>query len=343
MPPIPVWDRHLWIDGEDSGWTNTAVAGSIVTSNRLKQFIHDTPGAYNVNGMVRKALAARIGFVYQIDFMVPVSGTLATESLWGMNGVNALDFPTSYIYLNQFTGNPLNVQGFPSGTRKTILENTWYTSKLEVTALDAVKTYIDGGIYDNEVIEPSGVQLGIGAGSAYFKLNHKQNVVGQSLFVRNYFVTTSLNFDTGGSMAYATMSDLTADFKEVTFDSTTAITDTDAQGFLDRSSEIIDGYIANKYEVPVVTGTKGMALLKEICLWLAKSKIMEELKIGAGPKGERSESVKTIETRAYKALDELKKGIMTLQGSNKAYSPSASSFGTNTTTEATFKKDEKQW
>jgi hypothetical protein len=64
-------------------------------------------------------------------------------------------------------------------------------------------------------------------------------------------------------MAYATSSDIAAQFKNITFGAGKAITDTEVDSFIEQEEAVINATISNRYEVPT-TGTEAVKILKNI-------------------------------------------------------------------------------
>ena len=62
-------------------------------------------------------------------------------------------------------------------------------------------------------------------------------------------------------MAYSTYAEIQADFKDVTFTSTTLVKDTEVTQFIVEADSLIDSYVGKRYEVPI-TGTSSLSLMK---------------------------------------------------------------------------------
>lgn len=79
-------------------------------------------------------------------------------------------------------------------------------------------------------------------------------------------------------MAYCTNTHISSEFKDITFSTTTAVKDTEIDDWILQAGALIDGYVSSKYEVPV-TGASSLLLLKMICIWLVKSRILSVLSV----------------------------------------------------------------
>lgn len=79
-------------------------------------------------------------------------------------------------------------------------------------------------------------------------------------------------------MAYCTNTDVSSEFKDITFSTTTAVKDTEIDAWILQAGSLIDSYVSSKYETPV-TGTSSLLLLKMICIWLVKARILSVLSV----------------------------------------------------------------
>lgn len=66
-------------------------------------------------------------------------------------------------------------------------------------------------------------------------------------------------------MAYATQADIASEFKNLTFDATSAITADEVTEFISQEEAIISATISNRYEIPI-TGTEAEKILKNISI-----------------------------------------------------------------------------
>jgi len=143
-------------------------------------------------------------------------------------------------------------------------------------------------------------------------------------------------------MPYAALEDVQAEFLNLTFTNATPVTDTEVEDFIDTYSMVIDGWVSNRYAVPV-TGAASLAMLKEVCVALVKSKIKRILARGAGAKQESQEKVALeIRKEAMDILRSIKKGEQDLHDATRK-APVTTSYGYINEQQAVFKKDEDQW
>lgn len=64
-------------------------------------------------------------------------------------------------------------------------------------------------------------------------------------------------------MTYAAVVDIQNEFRKITFDGTSDITDTRVTGFLEETDAMIDTLLSVRYQLPI-TGTKSLLVLKRI-------------------------------------------------------------------------------
>lgn len=66
-------------------------------------------------------------------------------------------------------------------------------------------------------------------------------------------------------MAYATAANIASEFKGITFGSTTTVTETEVNSFIEQEEAFINAAIENRYEVPI-TGTEAVKILRGISI-----------------------------------------------------------------------------
>lgn len=84
-------------------------------------------------------------------------------------------------------------------------------------------------------------------------------------------------------MGYCALADVQAEFKSITFSSTTAVTDTEVNGFIDDSSAVMDSRLALRYQTPV-TGAVSLSVLKVICSQMVAERIRKIIAVKTGNK-----------------------------------------------------------
>lgn len=146
-------------------------------------------------------------------------------------------------------------------------------------------------------------------------------------------------------MAYCTNTDISSEFKDITFSATTAVTDTEVDDFIDQMSSLIDSFISNRYETPV-TGPISLLILKFICILLVKSRILSILSVKTPQdKTKQDPDGPTLWDRALKMLEQLKKGQLILPDADGpgSFEGGMSSFLMNEDIDYTFTMEDKNW
>lgn len=104
-------------------------------------------------------------------------------------------------------------------------------------------------------------------------------------------------------MAYATYTDVASEFKDITFSSTTKVTDSEVTEFISQAEAHINGVVSKRYTVPVVLASApiSFAVLKQISIYMVADRVreilqvkqigVEELKQGARPPNGRKEAL----------------------------------------------------
>jgi len=148
-------------------------------------------------------------------------------------------------------------------------------------------------------------------------------------------------------MAYASLAELTAEFRKVTFNSTTIVTDTKANAILDQESERIDSALGQRYVVPI-TGAKSLKLIKAICLDLAVCRVERILQKDVTLSPPDTNKERQIINRCAKARQDLKdlaSGKTTLDDAPLADASGAAAYNEDVSAFADFgdDKSEDKW
>ncbi len=120
-------------------------------------------------------------------------------------------------------------------------------------------------------------------------------------------------------MAYASLSDVNSYFANSSFDSSTAITQTQIDAWLDQDSKFIDGRIEKTIELTEIT-TAGLEILKQINAKLTvnrvdkalpyfNSRTKDEAKNNRNCRKEALDMIKMIESRDLRISDSFKTDI----------------------------------
>ena len=113
-------------------------------------------------------------------------------------------------------------------------------------------------------------------------------------------------------MAYCTDTEISSEFKDITFSASTAVKAAEVDDFIDQSSALIDGIISSKYEVPVV-GSGSVLILKMICIWIVKARILSILSVKTPQdKTKQDPDGPTLLKQAMDMLKAIKKGDLVL-------------------------------
>lgn len=147
-------------------------------------------------------------------------------------------------------------------------------------------------------------------------------------------------------MAYTTSTEVQADFKNVTFSTTTLVTTADVVQFITEADALINSYVGMKYQVPVTADSDALALLKLFSRTLVADRIKKVLEVKQASSTSANQDARgAYSTRdVMKALEDIKKGNLTLSGATSLIS-GGGFYSSNAANDRqrTFKKDDKQW
>ena len=79
-------------------------------------------------------------------------------------------------------------------------------------------------------------------------------------------------------MAYAIVTDIEAEFKNITFNATSAVTDTEVTEFISQEEAVINATISNRYEVPT-EGTESIKVMKSISIMYVAYRVAKILNL----------------------------------------------------------------
>lgn len=80
-------------------------------------------------------------------------------------------------------------------------------------------------------------------------------------------------------MAYTTIANVQADFKDMTFSSTTNVTDADVTQFIVEADALINSYVGQVYQVPVTASASSLALLSLFSRTLVADRIKKIIEV----------------------------------------------------------------
>lgn len=132
-------------------------------------------------------------------------------------------------------------------------------------------------------------------------------------------------------MSYSVYGDVAAEFKSMTFSSTSAVTDTQVTEFIAQADAIIDGRIGLKYTLPV-TDTAGLKILKAISIAIVSDRVRDIMKVMTG-QAETSQQARprggsTVPAGPYQMLKDIIEGNLKLGNQALASTVDGISSGT---------------
>lgn len=147
-------------------------------------------------------------------------------------------------------------------------------------------------------------------------------------------------------MSYCAVADVQAEFKAVTFTTTSLVTSTSVTSFITEASALIDTYVGGRYVVPI-TGASALALMSLFARTLVADRVRGILANKQQTNTDANQQVKSdgFSTRdVMKALNDIKSGLAFLPDAILA-NPNASMFSNNYESgiNPQFRKSTKQW
>lgn len=147
-------------------------------------------------------------------------------------------------------------------------------------------------------------------------------------------------------MAYTTSTEVQADFKNITFSTTTLVTTADVVQFIAEIDALINSYVGMKYEIPVLADSEALALLKLFSRTLVADRIKKVLEVKQATSTAVNQDVRgAYSTRdVMSALNSIKKGELKLSGATALVS-GGGFYSSNAANDRkrTFHKDCKEW
>ena len=143
-------------------------------------------------------------------------------------------------------------------------------------------------------------------------------------------------------MAYCLNSDIASEFKNITFNASTSVTDTEVDELIAQSDEIIDGYLTNKYTVPI-TGAKALKVVKRISIGLTVQRLIPILRVKTGV-DKLDQDTQSISTNAERLLKDIISGSLDLSDAEKASTGQGfKSYANDNSLEHKFQRGIDQW
>lgn len=351
---MAIWDFDQWSGNNDTAWLNTVIAGGPITVTAGEKHIAGSGFLINQLGFSRnKAIFTLTDMIFEIDMRFsPDTGTpitlctlSASSGLQSSGGCAILfnAFPTPHIQFNDSNQDPV-----VGGTVVNALAvDTLYRPQMKINSDGTVTGFITGNGEDQTDLGTTSLITNFHNANLYFSAQQTLiTLEAESSIWDEYFVhTNGLSFAKEEFMAYANVANVESEFHGITFGAATPITSAEVTDFTERYSAFVDSKISNKYAVPVdtATATESAHILREIVVLLCVSKIKRILKIGGGQK-ESSQIDESNEAhkRAMAMIKGIKSGMLELTDAAKA-TPTADSYGRETSLAQTFEWDVDQW
>lgn len=146
-------------------------------------------------------------------------------------------------------------------------------------------------------------------------------------------------------MAYATASDVQAEFKDVTFSTSTAVSSTDVASFLEQEEATLNGLLSPVYTVPI-TGTMALSICKMLLIKLVKARIVAIMRVKTGGKtpDQGDSEDQTLREEVMTLIEKLVKKEMLLPDAAYATANGAvRSYVAENDIEPTVRKAGDQW
>jgi len=116
-------------------------------------------------------------------------------------------------------------------------------------------------------------------------------------------------------MAYAVVADVQAEFKSISFTSTTQVTTTKVGDWIAEADAEINSIIGIRYQTPVPSSTDAAKICKTISIWLVKDRIRGVLEIKqVEDKVDQDVAGKSLRDRALEWAHNIAKGWQALPG-----------------------------
>ncbi len=144
-------------------------------------------------------------------------------------------------------------------------------------------------------------------------------------------------------MGYASQSDCTGEFKDLTITADSAITTADILGFIEDADAEINSRLSTKYLTPI-TGTEALLVMKMIEVWLVKHRIMDITTVKTGVSTTSQVGIKSYRQMALDLMDGLVSGKSKLTDATLASAnDGVKSYSSTNSIENIFDITTNQW
>lgn len=148
-------------------------------------------------------------------------------------------------------------------------------------------------------------------------------------------------------MAYATYTEIEADFKDTAFTTTSNVKAADVTQFIVEADALINAYVGARYVVPVSGSGDGLNLLKLLSRSLVAGRIKKILEVKQEKNTDANQNIVGVllsPTQVMKILNDIKNDELNLDGAVLLSSDNGF-YSNNVANDVcpVMKKDEKQW
>ena len=146
-------------------------------------------------------------------------------------------------------------------------------------------------------------------------------------------------------MAYCTIDDIKADFRDIEFSAKAALTEAEIEVFIDEESAYIDSRIGNRYITPI-TGPNSLLVTKKVCTFLVSARVRAvlEIKVIARVKSEFRDTSSVVARRPEKMLTDISLGhILLIDAPLISAETGISSFNVDNNVVPFFDTTKQQW
>jgi len=145
-------------------------------------------------------------------------------------------------------------------------------------------------------------------------------------------------------VAYSIYTDVQAEFKNITFSSSSSVKDTEVTEFITQADAYIDSRLGLKYTVPI-TGVESLKICKRLSIWLVTGRIKRILRVKTGVQtGEQDTIDGDLETLARNEIEMILDGLLLLSDATLATTADGfRSYAVDEDLEYTFTREDDQW
>lgn len=149
-------------------------------------------------------------------------------------------------------------------------------------------------------------------------------------------------------MTYCQVSDIQSDFKDIVFNTTSSVTDTEVEKFIQEEGAFINSMICSRYVVPVIENDSPNAflVLKRIAIFLVADRVRHVLyvKTGRDASDQDTKGLRSLSRNPRKDLEAIRDGKSKLSDAVKVQECIGFDVGTDQTcSENLFDTTKQQW